>query len=135
MPRKILSGARLAVALVALVSLFQACGRSQSTGPPDLAPSSIVQSSPRPSPQTVFERDLQFIRNGQFAHVWVFSRKDGRPLDKEDAAYLRANAPQVVDWVTTEEGKRVIAGTNFDLERRNMDVIRKRFVVQDYTGK
>ncbi len=86
-------------------------------------------------PRTAFERDLQFIRNGQFAHVWVFSRQDGKPLDKDDAAYLRANAPQVVDWVTTDDGKRVIAGTNFDLEQGNMPQLRKRFVVEDYTGK
>jgi hypothetical protein len=86
-------------------------------------------------PRTAFERDLQFIRNGQFAHIWVFSRQDGKSIDKEDAAYLRANAPQVVDWVTTDDGKRVIAGTNFDLEQGNMPQLRQRFVVEDYTGK
>lgn len=88
-----------------------------------------------PAPRTAFERDLQFIRNGQFTHVWVFSRQDGKPIDKEDAAYLRANAPQVIDWVTTDEGKRVIAGTNFDLEQGNLPQLRQRFVVEDYTGK
>lgn len=90
---------------------------------------------PSPVPRTDFERGLQFIRNGEFTYVWVFSRLDGKPLDKEDGAYLRANAPQVVDWVTTDEGKRVIAGTNFDLEQGNLPLLRKRFVVEDYTGR
>ena len=40
---------------------------------------------------------MQFIRNGQFAYVWVFSRKDGKPLDGADSTFLRTNAPQVVD--------------------------------------
>ncbi len=86
-------------------------------------------------PRSGFERDLQFIRNGQFAHVWVFSRKDGKPLDKDDAAYLRAKAPQVVDWVTTDDKTHVIAGTNFDLEQGNMPQLRQRFVAEDYTGR
>ncbi len=85
--------------------------------------------------KTPFERDLQFIRNGQFAHVWVFSRTDGKAIDRDDAAYLRLSAPQVVDWATTDAGKRVIAGTNFDLEKGNLPQLRKRFVVEDYTGK
>jgi hypothetical protein len=94
-----------------------------------------AQSSPAPSPKTGFEADLDYLRKGQYTYVWVFSRKDGKPLDKTDAAYLRTNAPQVVDWVTTNEGKRVIAGTNFDLAQGNLTLLKKRFVVEDYTGK
>lgn len=97
--------------------------------------SATTQSVPSPSPKSAFERDLQFIRNGQFTYVWVFSRADGKPIDRDDAAFLRKSAPQVVDWVTTDEGKRVIGGTNFDLEQGGMPELRKRFVVEDYTGK
>ena len=56
-------------------------------------------------------------------------------FDKDDSAFLRTNAPQVVDWVITDEGKKVIAGTNFNLEEGNMDVLKKRFVVEDYSNK
>ena len=95
------------------------------------------QSSPSPaaSPLTGFEKDLQYIRNGQYTYVWIFSRKDGKPLDKEDSAFLRTNAPQVVDWVITDEGKKVIGGTNFNLEEGNLEVLKKRFVAEDYSGK
>jgi hypothetical protein len=48
---------------------------------------------------------------------------------------LRQNAPQVVDWVTTEDGKKVIGGTNFNLEEGGMAQLRKRFVVEDYSKK
>jgi hypothetical protein len=41
----------------------------------------------------------------------------------------------VVDWVTTDEGKKVIAGTNFDLALGNLELLKKRFVVEDYTGR
>jgi len=108
-------------------------------------PPAVTNSSPTPapsaapttqsSPLTGFEKDLQYIRNGNYTYVWVFSRKDGKPLDKDDGAFLRTNAPQVVDWVTTEQGKKVIAGTNFNLEEGNLELLKKRFVTENYSGR
>ena len=92
-------------------------------------------SSPKATPRTAFERDLQDVRNGGFTYVWAFARKDGKRLDKDDGDYLRKNAPQVVDWITTDDGKKVLGGTNFDLEKGNLDLFRKRFVVEDYSRK
>ena len=119
-----------------IILLLGACSGgtppTSNTNTPAPAPSA---ASPAPSPLTGFEKDLQYIRNGQYTYVWVFSRKDGKPLQSEDSAYLRTNAPQVVDWVTTEEGKKVIAGTNFDLAQGNLGLLQKRFKTEDYTGK
>ena len=121
------------LALLLLALLFAACGgEATNTNPNQPA---ATAASPLPSPRTVFEKDLQYIRNGQFSYIWVFSRKDGKPLDKDDSTFLRANAPQVVDWVTTDEGKKVIAGTNFNLEEGNLEALKKRFVVEDYTNR
>ena len=124
------------IGLILIALMLAGCGGSNKETvsntalPPPPAPT--AQSTP---PQTAFEKDMQFIRNGQFAYVWVFSRKDGKPLDGADSTFLRTNAPQVVDWVKTDEGKKVIAGTNFNLEEGNLFVLKKRFVVEDYTGK
>ena len=109
--------------------VLTSCGNSSSS-----SPNSTAQASPVP-PKVGFEADLEYVRKGQYTYVWVFSRMDGKPLDKDDGAFLRANAHQVVDWVTTEQGKKVIAGTNFDLAEGNLDLIKKRFVVEDYTAK
>ena len=35
----------------------------------------------------------------------------------------------------TEEGRKVIAGTNFDLAKGNLDLIKKRYNVEDYSGR
>jgi hypothetical protein len=94
-----------------------------------------TQVTPVPPPKTEFEQDLDFVRKGQYTYVWVLARKDGKPLDSDDGAFLRRAAPQVVDWVTTDKGKRVIAGTNFNLEEGNLEVLKKRYDVEDYTGK
>jgi hypothetical protein len=122
---------------ILLLSLFLgSCGGTPSASN---KPAPTPEPSPTPttqaSPLTGFEKDLQYIRNGGFTYVWVFSRKDGKPLDKEDGNFLRTNAPQVVDWVTTEEGKKVIGGTNFNLEEGNLELLKKRFVTENYTGR
>ena len=121
--------------ILGAVLLCATCSGSQDSSTNN--PSSAASPSPtvQPSPLTGFEKDLQFIRNGQFTYVYVFSRKDGKPLDAQDGAFLRANAPQVVDWVTTDEGKKVIAGTNFNLEEGNMQRLKTRFNTEDYSGK
>lgn len=121
------------VLAVVVGGLTPACSSENPGRPAD--GSATSQPAPAASPKSAFERDLQFIRNGQFTYVWVFSRLDGKALDRDDSNFLRKSAPQVVDWVTTDEGKRVIGGTNFDLEKGGLPELRKRFVVEDYTGK
>ena len=98
----------------------------------------IASTPPKPaaSPLVGFAKDLQFIKNGQYTYIYVLARKDGKRLDAEDKDYLRKNAPQIVDLVTTEEGKKAIIGTNFDLADGDMMTnLKKRYVVEDYSGK
>jgi hypothetical protein len=121
--------------LLVVVLFFGACGGGTPTSTSNSNPTPAASPTPIPSPLTGFAKDLQYIRNGGYTYVWVFSRKDGKPLDKEDSAILRTNAPQVVDWVTTDEGRKVIGGTNFNLEEGNLEALKKRFITEDYTGK
>lgn len=118
-----------------VVLLLAACSGAPPTRSNTNSSAEATPAGPSPSPLTGFEKDLQYIRNGQYTYVWVFSRKDGKPLEPADSIFLRANAPQVVDWVTTEEGKKVIAGTNFNLEEGNLEVLKKRYVTEDYSNK
>ena len=122
------------ILFLGLALLLTACNGS-APGNANSNSASATPASPAPSPLEGFEKDLQYIRNGQYTYVWVFSRKDGKPLEPTDSIFLRANAPQVVDWVTTDEGRKVIAGTNFNLEEGNLKAIKKRFVTEDYSGK
>jgi hypothetical protein len=127
------------IRLLFLVLMISSLGACNGTPPaanniPSPEPSATAAVSPT-APLTGFEKDMQYIRNGQFKYVWVFSRKDGKPLDRDDGAFLRTSAPQVVDWVTTDEGRKVIAGTNFNLEEGNLPAIKKRFNAEDYSGR
>ena len=126
----------LALTLFLIASLSTSCGsREPATNAPVATTDTPAQSTPVSSPLTGFAKDLQYVKNGNYAYIWVFSRKDGKPLEKDDSAFLRTNAPQVVDWVITDEGKKVIGGTNFNLEEGNLGALKKRFNAEDYTGK
>jgi hypothetical protein len=127
---------RLSSVLVSLVLATSpgACSKSTSNSTDNSTGQTVTQASPAP-PLTGFEKDLQYVKNGGYTYIWIFSRKDGKPLDKDDGAFLRTNAPQVVDWVTTDEGKKVIGGTNFNLEEGNLAALKKRFVAEDYSGR
>ena len=64
-----------------------------------------------------------------------FAVRNYHALEKEKRDALRANAPKVVDWVTTDANKKVIGGSNFDLEPAQMAALQKRFKIEDYSGK
>lgn len=120
--------------MIVILSASISLTSCSSNGNTNVAVTSNVEPSPAASPKSGFEADLAYVRKGQYTYVWVFSRKDGKPLDKDDGAFLRTNAPQVVDWVTSDEGKKVIAGTNFDLAKGNLELLKKRFNAENYSG-
>ena len=120
--------------ILILVLLLAGCSGSAPRNA-DNSVAAPTPAGPAPSPLKGFEADLQYIKNGQYTYIWVFSRKDGKPLEPADSIFLRTNAPQVVDWVTTDEGKKVIGGTNFNLEEGNLEALKKRFVAEDYSNK
>jgi len=128
MNRKIISFA----CILTLSFLLGSCRKADddTTGPDSSTP-----AKPAASPLTGFAKDLQFIKDGAYTYIYVFSRKDGKALESEDSKFLRKEAPQLVDCVTSDEGKKAICGTNFNLEEGNMGTLKKRLVVEDYTGK
>jgi hypothetical protein len=119
--------------IIVLALFLTACGGSTNTA--NETASASPQPSVQSSPLSEFEKDLQFIRNGGFTYVWLISRKDGKPLEPGDNIFLKLNAPQVVDWVVTDQRRKVFAGTNFNLEEGNLEVLKRRYNVEDYSGK
>lgn len=92
-----------------------------------------------PTPKlTDFEEKLQYVRDGQFHRIYVFTRKDGGAFDRDDVAYLNANSPvgeKTNMRVKTDDGRRVVIGTNFEFTQENFDALGKRFNIEDYTGR
>lgn len=124
--RKFYSSLVFATLLLMFVYSSSGCNRSQPTS----------NTKPTPTPATEFERDLQQARDGQFRRIYVFARLDGAPFTSDDNAYLKANAPlEVNQWLKTDEGRRVIAGSNFTFKPEHLEALAKRFTIADYTGR
>ena len=122
--------------LILILALVVAgCGGSTPPSNVNSTEAAATPAGPSPSPLSNFEERLQYVRNGQYTYIWVFSRKDGKPFEPADSIFLRANAPQVVDWVTTDDMKKAIAGTNFNLEEGNLELLKKRYNAEDYSGR
>lgn len=134
MKLRLTSRAVTAFALVFPLLLFCGCKRQPAT-------SETSRTVPSPAtvpkvPKTPFENDLDYVRRGQFTYVFVFSRMDGEAFTREDIEYLKANSPNETNqWVSSDEGKRVIAGTNFEFKPENLAALQKRFKIDDFSGK
>lgn len=93
---------------------------------------------PSPTPQSAFERDLQYARGSQnFTKVYVFARKDGNTIEASDADLLKAKAPADphIWWVLTDEKRRVIMCTYSDFAPQKLNSLREHFNVEDYTDR
>jgi hypothetical protein len=123
------------VALLLLTSLPYGCKKSDTTSASNTG---SAPSKAAPAPRTDFEQKLDYVRNGQFNHIYVFSRKDGGAFDREDVEYLTANSPvgeKTNMRVKTDDGRRVVIGTNFEYEPAQFAALSKRFNIEDYTGR
>jgi predicted small lipoprotein YifL len=122
--------------ILAATGALSACGKSGSPSAPGASTASQGQANQKP--RTDFEQKLQYVRDGQFAHIYVFTRRDGGAFDREDVAYLNANSPEGEKTnmrVKTDDGSRVLVGTNFEFTQANFDTLGKRFNIEDYTGR
>ena len=85
MTHKIISPTLVVMSLLLAAIFSTSCGDVKTNSGSSVSPS--AQSSPAPSPKTGLEADLTYVRKGQYTYVWVFSRKDGKPLDGNDGAF------------------------------------------------
>jgi hypothetical protein len=119
-----------------VILLLAACGGgAPETSNTNIPAATTASPLPSPSPLSDFEEAVRYVRNGQFTYIWVISRKDGKPLQPEDSTFLTTNAPQVVDWAATKDKTKAVAGTNFNLAEGNLEMLKKRFVMEDYSAR
>lgn len=127
--------AALCALFLATSFLVSGCRKSPDSANGSSSPQGQPATTPTPV-RTDFEQKLQYVRDGQFHHVYVFSRKDGGAFDKDDVKYLTDNSPvgeKTNMRVKTDDGRRVIIGTNFEYTAEQVTALFKRFNIEDYT--
>ncbi len=130
-------GKSIVVLFATLLSMMLFNGCRNATAPQ--ANSAANKSAlPTPTPQSAFERDLQYARGSQnFTKIYVFARKDGNAIETADGDLLKAKAPADphIWWMLTDEKRRVIMCTYSDFAPEKLNSLRGHFNVEDYTDR
>lgn len=96
---------------------------------PDRANSNIAPAA------RSFESDIESMRTADFYNIYVFRRKDAAPLDVDDKAFLAANLPGEVNRrMLSDEGRALIAGSNFRLPDETWTRLKQRFSFEDFSA-
>lgn len=81
-----------------------------------------------------FQDNLNSVQRAGFKFIYAFRRADGGIFNGEDKKYLKDNSPpETNQWRLTEDEKAVIAGSNYKFFPNNLEALRKRFAVEDYS--
>lgn len=131
--RKIFSFSKFSVfSLILVWVLFGAACQPNQTILKDAAPPSPTPMATVEMRQTTLEEDLREMETAGFDYIFVFRRKDGGVLDKDDQKYLRDNTPLETNrWRKSADGKAFIAGSGFAFTGEQMEALRNRFIVED----
>jgi hypothetical protein len=130
--KKIFSaGNRFFISAVFLSSLLNFACTPRSFEKPNVA---LTPSSNAEDKQANFQSELEKMRIANLQYIFVFRRKDGIVIDSEDKKYLRGNLPFNNRVVLADEDKAVIVGTNYKFPPENIDALRQRFDVEDYSS-
>lgn len=117
---------KLQVIALVLVGIFAfSCG-SQSADQikSDSAPEKKISE---------FERELKYLKTADFNYIFAFKRKDGKPLDSEDKKFLKHESRTANRHTLTNDGKTAFVGTNYKLSNKNLEKLKKRFLLEDFS--
>ena len=135
---RIWSQVRLLLQRFSIVSLativLSACHQTAAPTNNDNTPDTSTYR-PLATPTTEFEQKLKMVRDGGFRYVWAFRKLDGKEFTHEDTEILHTQAPKVIDWIGTDDRKTFIAGSNVVIPPENEPELKKRYKIEDYSGK
>ncbi len=133
---------KIIFALFFAVSLAAACGGGATNQNPAQRGNSATANTNTAANaaqtlQTPLESELARLQRANFRQIIAFSRKDGGKLTAEDIAYFREWAPseQINQRLKTDDDKYIVAGTNFAFTPEQMNALRNRFAIEDFTEK
>lgn len=118
-----------------LAALFNfACEPSPSMMGNSNTPSHSSEAEQTDNNLTSLERELRDMRAADFQFIYVLKRRDGGVFDKEDKFYLKDNRPAEINRVSaTDDEKAFVIGSNYDFPPENMENLRKRFVIENFS--
>jgi hypothetical protein len=132
--RKLFGGNQFFVFAVLLsVALSLAC-TPRSFEKPNVTATPPASPATAEDKQASFQNELKKMKTADLQFIFVFRRKDDAEIDGEDRKYLKTNLPFYNRLVFTDDDKAVIIGSNYKFPPENLEVLRLRFKVEDFSS-
>lgn len=127
---------KVLIFLLILFSVFSfGCASQIILNDKNPTPEPVGESTPE-VPRDDFNERLESVKTGGFEIIYAFRRKDGEILTSDDKKYLRENLPPDTNQKQlTSDDKAVIIGSNYIFPLENIDALKKRFKIEDYSPK
>lgn len=98
---------------------------------PVLSPTPFSTAPPK---ETSVEQEVRSMQDVDFDYIFVLRRRDGGAFDSEDRKFLRENMPAETNRRVFSDGEKAfIIGTAFKFPPENMEALRGRFIVEDFS--
>ena len=96
------------------------------------APESAPESQPVAPPK--FEDDIAAMKTADFNFIFVFRRKDGAELDKDDRAFMNGHIPYEINRKKiVDGGKALLIGSNYRVPADDFKALKERFLFEDFS--
>jgi hypothetical protein len=119
----------LAVAFLILIVCGASCEQAPSMRANNATPLPTAETTEK---LTSLQREVRDMEGFKF--ILVIKRKDGGAFDGEDKKFLRENSPLEINRrVLTEDQKAFVVGSNFPFPPENLENLKKRFAIEDYS--
>lgn len=124
----------LVILLIFSTLFFANCASQIILNDKQPTPEPVAESTPE-IPVDDFTERLQSVQTGNFNYVFVFRRMDGEVFTDEDRKILRENTENMNQRQLTSDKKALILGSNYAFPPENLDALKKRFKIEDYSPK
>lgn len=115
---------------VLLVALLSFACTPRAFEKPNANVAAPVRGEQKP---VTIQDEVEKIKTAKLQFVFVFRRRDGGVFDSDDKKFLRANLPFNNRVVSADEDKAFIVGSNYKFPPENIEYLRTRFNLEDFS--
>ncbi|MEZ5347107.1 MAG: hypothetical protein R2681_16285 [Pyrinomonadaceae bacterium] len=80
-----------------------------------------------------FKQKLEALKTADFDYIFTFRRKDGEKFDSEDKSIFKAHTFRANRRRLSNDEKVLFVGTNYEIEEKDMKVLKERFDFEDFS--
>jgi hypothetical protein len=80
---------------------------------------------------TTAEQDVEDMRTADFRFIYVIRRHDGGLIDPDDKAIIRVQTAEMNRRVSSDGGRAIVIGSNYELVPERTAALGSRFAIED----